>query len=76
MSTLKILGVGGHSIAAVCRFEYRGLTISASTVFPHASDRVLVEGTDGKELFTCYKVEDAITEIDVRLSLNNPVELS
>lgn len=77
MSTLKILALGGQSIGAVCRFEYRGLTVSCSTIFPNASDRIQVEDEKGHALFTCFKVEDAITEIDVRLSqFNEPVPLS
>lgn len=58
---MEIFDIVGASVSAVANFQYKGYTVSMSTIFQHPS--VLFYNDDGFDM-TASSVEDAIQKID------------
>lgn len=70
--SISILTPGGQAIPACCRFEFKGFTISVSTVFPRSGERIAVLDGAGRGLFYCFTVEEAVVWVDGRIESQAP----
>lgn len=59
---MRIKDVNGQDVRACCIFTFRGLEISASTIF-YPPSSIVVFDNKNKELYNAISVEDAIAWI-------------